>query len=72
MYNRELQILETKFFIQKESLSCKFCDSKNTVCDGFYYYKVKRQNYLCKDCKRHFTAPLSSNIQSGEGELLET
>ena len=61
---RELfdKILETSFFIQKESLPCKFCGSLNTVCDGFNYYKAKRQIYLCKDCKRHFTAPLSSNI----------
>ena len=56
------KILETDFFIQKESLPCKFCSSVNTVCNGYNYYKVKRQNYLCKDCKRHFTAPLNSNI----------
>ena len=65
------KILETNFFTQKESLPCKFCGSINTVCDGFDYYKAKKQRYLCKDCKRHFTAPLSSNTQSGEGELLE-
>lgn len=56
------KIMQTKFFIQKEAPVCKFCNSNNTVCDGFTYYKVKRQNYLCKDCKRHFTAPLNSNI----------
>lgn len=65
------KILETTFFIQKGSLPCKFCGSDNTVCDGWNYYKVKRQIYLCKHCKRHFTAPLNSNVQSGEGELLE-
>lgn len=55
------KILKTDFFIQKKSLPCKFCGSVNTVCDGWSYYKIKRQNYLCKDCKRHFTAPLVSN-----------
>lgn len=64
------QILTTNFFIKKDSIPCKFCGSMDTVCNGYSYYKVKRQNYLCKHCKRHFTAPLSSNIQSGEGELL--
>lgn len=65
------EILRTNFFIQKVSPPCKFCGSTNTVCDGYDYYKVKRQRYLCKECKRHFTAPISSNINSGEGELLE-
>lgn len=49
----------------------KFCGSTNTVCDGYNYYKVKRQRYLCKECKKHFTAPINSNVNSGEGELLE-
>lgn len=65
------QILSTSFFIQKDSISCKFCSSNNTVCDGYNYYKVKKQRYLCKTCKRHFTAPISSNINSGGDELLE-
>lgn len=56
------KILNTTFFTQKESIPCKFCGSQDTVCDGFTYYKVKRQNYLCKSCKKHFTAPLDSNI----------
>jgi transposase-like protein len=56
------RILNTTFFTKKESIPCKFCGSQNTVCDGFTYYKVKRQNYLCKSCKKHFTAPLDSNI----------
>lgn len=60
--NKFEDILRTNFFIQKDSLPCKFCGSLNTICDGYNYYKVKRQNYLCKDCKRHFTAPLNSNI----------
>lgn len=55
-------ILKTKFFVQKDTPECKFCGSLNTVCDGYDYYKVKRQRYLCKDCKRHFSAPLNSNI----------
>lgn len=60
--NKFKEILKTNFFIQKESLPCKFCGSFNTVCNGYTYYKSKRQNYLCKDCKRHFTAPLNSNV----------
>lgn len=69
--NKFDQILSTNFFMQKDSIPCKFCDSNDTVCDGYDYYKVKKQRYLCKTCKRHFTAPLSSNIQSGGDELLE-
>lgn len=70
--NKFDQILSTNFFMQKDSIPCKFCDSNDTVCDGYDYYKVKKQRYLCKTCKRHFTAPLSSNIQSGGDELLES
>lgn len=66
------QILSTTFFIQKESIPCKFCNSNNTVCDGYDYYKLKKQRYLCKTCKRHFTAPISSNINGGGDELLES
>lgn len=55
-------ILETKFFVQKVAPECKFCGSSNTICDGYNYYKVRRQRYLCKDCKKHFSAPLGSNI----------
>lgn len=65
------EILKTKFFVQKVAPPCKFCSSTNTICDGYYYYKVKKQRYLCKECKKHFTAPIDSNINSGEGELLE-
>ena len=66
------QILSTEFLIPKETPPCKFCNSPNTVCDGYDYYKVKKQRYLCKTCKRHFTAPVISNSNSGEGELLES
>lgn len=66
------QILSTNFFIQKSSIPCKFCNSNDTVCDGYNYYKIKRQRYLCKTCKRHFTAPISSNINGGGDELLES
>ena len=65
------QILSTNFFIQKGSIPCKFCNSNDTVCDGYNYYKIKKQRYLCKTCKRHFTAPISSNINGGGDELLE-
>lgn len=66
----KLEDKELIFHLQK-LFPCKFCDSNDTVCDGYDYYKVKKQRYLCKTCKRHFTAPLSSNIQSGGDELLE-
>lgn len=62
MYNRELQSIDTQ---EKAYLLGLF------YADGNDYYKVKKQRYLCKTCKRHFTAPLSSNIQSGGDELLE-
>lgn len=65
------EILRTSFFVQKVTPPCKFCGSTNTVCDGYSYYKVKKQRYLCKECKKYFTAPISSNTNSGEGELLE-
>lgn len=65
------QILSTNFFIQRETPPCRFCNSLDTVCDGYNYYKIKKQRYLCKTCKRHFTAPIISNNNSGEGELLE-
>ena len=64
-------IKETNFFIAKDTPNCKFCNSTRVVCDGWNYYKGKRQNYLCRDCGRHFSAPLNSNIQSEEDELLE-
>lgn len=66
------KILATPFFIKKEVIPCNFCSSVDIVCDGYYYYKIKKQRYLCKTCKRHFTAPNSSNIISGEDELLES
>ena len=65
------EILRTSFFVQKVTPVCKFCSSNNTVCDGYDYYKAKKQRYLCKECKRHFTAPQSSNTLSGGDELLE-
>ena len=60
----------TNFFTKKVSPPCIFCHSHHTVCDGTYY-KVNLQRYLCRNCNKIFTAPLNSNIQSGEGELLE-
>lgn len=64
-------ILKTNFFIQRKSIPCKFCTSISTVNDGYCYYKGKKQRYLCKSCKRHFTAPNNSNIIGGGDELLE-
>jgi intein/homing endonuclease len=56
-----LEILNTNFFIKKDNIPCVFCNSINTVCDGFSKYKIQKQRYLCKNCNRHFTAPLLSN-----------
>lgn len=68
-------ILNTKFFIQKEAPQCKFCNSNNTVFNGNYTYKgIIKPRILCKDCNNNFiiqSAPDSSNIISGEDELLE-
>lgn len=71
-YNKFCEILQTNFFIQKESQICKFCGSSHTVCDGYDTYKFVRQRYLCKDCKRHFSASVRSNSNRYEGELLES
>lgn len=69
------KLLDTKFFIQKEAPECKFCNSRNTVYNGNYTYKgVIKPRILCKDCNNNFiiqSAPCSSNITSGEDELLE-
>lgn len=64
-------INNTNFFIRKPTKKCIFCTSLNTVCNGISYTPIKLQRYLCKDCQKIFTAPLNSNIQSAEGELLE-
>lgn len=67
-------IENTNFFIQKIAPTCKFCSSYNTVFNGNYTYKnISIPRVLCKDCNRNFTitAPNSSNIISGEDELLE-
>lgn len=70
-YDKFTEILKTNFFIQKKTPVCKFCGSSHTVCDGYDTYKIVRQRYLCKDCKRHFSASVRSNSNSSEGELLE-
>lgn len=70
-YDKFTEILHTNFFIQKIAPICKFCGSSHTVCDGYNTYKIVRQRYLCKDCKRHFSASVRSNSNSSEGELLE-
>lgn len=69
-------ILKTNFFTQRIAPICVFCNSYNTVFDGFYSYKEnKSPRILCKECtKRHIlrTAPISSNTNSGGDELLES
>ena len=57
-----------------ERLICPICGGNNTVRMGtrqMLHGLMYRGR--CKDCKKQFsiTAPLDSNIQSGEGELLE-
>lgn len=63
-YDKYNKILQTNFFVKKETLPCKFCGSFHTVCDGYDTYKIVRQRYLCKDCKRHFSASVRSNSNS--------
>lgn len=63
-YDKFNEILRTNFFIKKDNIPCKFCNSLNTVCDGYETYKFIRQRYLCKDCKRHFSASVRSNSNS--------
>jgi len=63
-YDKFNEILKTNFFIQKETPKCKFCNSTDVVCDGYDTYKVIRQRYLCKTCKRHFSASVRSNFNS--------
>lgn len=63
-YDKFNEILQTNFLIQKETPFCKFCGSSHTVCDGYNTYKFIRQRYLCKDCKRHFSASVRSDSNS--------
>lgn len=58
----------------RNKLICPICNGNNTVRLGtrqMLHGLVYRGR--CKDCEKQFsiTAPLNSNIQSGEGELLE-
>lgn len=55
----------------KSRLQCNNCGSFNTFYNGFRGNKTRIK---CKDCKKMtsiITAPVSSNINSGEDELLE-
>lgn len=51
-------------------------NSIKTVFDGYYTYKnVKSPRILCRNCNKHHvikSAPISSNTNSGEDELLES
>lgn len=69
---------EKLYYIPEYNISeryiCPRCHGTNTTKGGYRqmtYGLVYRGK--CKDCNKQFsiTAPLSSNIQSGEGELLE-
>lgn len=58
----------------RNKLICPICNGNNTVRLGtrqMLHGLVYRGR--CKDCEKQFsiTAPLNSNVQSGEGELLE-
>lgn len=49
------KILQTNFFIPKETKSCPKCGNENTVCNGKYKYKdILKQRYLCKLCNINF------------------
>ena len=62
------EILKYKIFIaEKNILNCICCNSFNTVKNGFEKYKdFKTQRYLCKNCKKVFTAPINSDINRVE------
>ena len=79
IYNNSTIHLERKFDLLntqveydiKERLQCSKCNSYNTFYQGFRNNKTRIK---CKDCNRGSTittAPCSSNITSGEDELLE-
>ena len=62
---------------KREKLICPICGGKNTSYNSIRQMKHGlMQRGTCNDCKKGFsipiTAPLNSNIQSGEGELLES
>lgn len=61
---------------RKERLICPICGGTNTQYNQLRQMKHGlMQRGICKDCKKCFsipiTAPVNSNINSGEGELLE-
>lgn len=73
-YYKMKDILKQKIFIPESNLpKCKHCGSDRVVKNGLYKYSNKiKQVYLCKECNKNFySAPINSNINSGEGELLE-
>lgn len=49
------KILQTNFFIPKETKTCPKCGNENTVCNGNYKYKnTSKQRYLCRKCNINF------------------
>ena len=72
-YNRLYYVPE---YSEKERLICPICGGTNTVYNQLRQMKHGlMQRGTCKDCKKCFsipiTAPINSNINSGEDELLE-
>lgn len=66
----------TPEYLRRERLVCPICGNTNTTYGNIRHQKHgDMQRGYCKDCNKQFsiliTAPLNSNIQSGEDELLE-
>lgn len=64
-----------KRILDKPRINCINCQSSNTMYNGIRQMKNSLKYRLyCNDCKRGYsvTAPISSNTNSGEDELLES
>jgi galactitol-specific phosphotransferase system IIB component len=71
MSRKFLKLNVTVEYDNRKRVYCPCCNSNNTIYNGVRNGKTR---ITCKDCKKHssiLTAPHSSNIVSGEGELLE-
>lgn len=49
------KILKTPLLIPKEKINCKISKDHYVVANGYSLYKgIKKQRWLCRDCKKHF------------------
>lgn len=74
MKRKHDKLLYIPEYHRMERLVCPHCNGTNTIRNGDrqQFHALMLRGY-CKDCKKHFsiTAPVSSNTDSGEDELLE-